>query len=55
MKCSKCGKTIDPDTEDQQPWSIKGEEVCKECWCSAFGEEIEKHPTMDFISEKIET
>jgi hypothetical protein len=53
MKCSKCKKTIFCESPDEDPFLVQGEVVCRACWCEALGEEIEKHPIMDFTSEKI--
>lgn len=50
-KCSKCGKEIVLESPDAKPFTIKGEPVCKDCWCKEMGEEMEKHPIM--LPEKL--
>jgi len=42
-RCYRC-EQIKPTEGENHPFFIDGNFVCKECYCSELGEEVEKYP-----------
>jgi hypothetical protein len=44
MKCTVCNKEIRLQCNDDEPYKISGEPVCRDCYFEGLGKVIEEHP-----------